>query len=62
MLGLFMASGVAGFSFGGAFLWYLVKFLVSVAVAFGAILLGIRWRKGKNAKSETAAATADKEA
>lgn len=37
-------------TFGGAFLWYLIKFIVCGVVAFGAILLGINLRKKKNEK------------
>lgn len=46
----FLAKGIADLTFGGAFAWYLVKYIVSAAVAFGAILLGIKLRKKKNAK------------
>lgn len=44
-----LAKSVADLTFGGAFLWYLIKFVLSAAIAFGAILLGIKWRKSKNA-------------
>lgn len=50
IIGTLLAKGVADFTFGGAFLWYLVKFIVSAIVAFCAILLGIKLRKSKNAK------------
>ena len=50
-IGVLLAKGVADFTFGGAFFWYLVKFLVSIILAFCAILLGIRWRKSKNIKA-----------
>ena len=50
MAGVVLAKTIADLSFGGALAWYLVKFLVSMAVAFCAILLGIKWRKSKNAK------------
>ena len=30
---------------------FLAKSLVSMAVAYAAIMLGIRWRKSKNAKA-----------
>ncbi len=43
--------GTSG-TFGGAFLWYLLKYIVSAALAFGAICLGIKLRKKKNAKLE----------
>jgi len=51
MITAFLAKGIADFTFGGAFLWYLVKYLVSAVVAFGGIMLGIRLRKNKNAKT-----------
>lgn len=57
-----MAKGLVDLSFGGAFMWYLVKFLVSVAVAYAAIVLGIKLRKSKNSKAELETAGADKEA
>lgn len=57
--GVLLAKSLTDLSFGGAFLWYLVKFLISGALAFVAILLGIKWRKSKNAK--TAEETAVKE-
>lgn len=62
MVGVLLAKGLVDFSFGGAFLWYLVKFLVSAAVAFAAIVLGIKWRKSKNSKAQLETAVADKEA
>lgn len=46
-----LAKSVADLSFGGAFAWYGVKFLISGALALGAIMLGIRLRKNKNAKN-----------
>lgn len=46
-----LAKSLVDLSFGGAFLWYLVKFLVSIAVAFAGIMLGIKLRKSKNAKT-----------
>ena len=46
-----LAKGITDFTFGGAFLWYLVKYLISAVVAFGGIMLGIRLRKNKNAKA-----------
>lgn len=45
-----LAKGVTDFTFGGAFAWYVVKFFVSVAVAMGGIMLGIKLRKSKDAK------------
>lgn len=45
-----LAKGIADLSFGGALLWYLVKYVVSIGVAIGAVLLGIKLRKRKNAK------------
>lgn len=55
LTGALLAKGLTDLTFGGAFLWYLVKFFVSGGVAFGAILLGIKLRKIKNAKKETSA-------
>lgn len=52
LLGSLLAKGIADFTFGGAFLWYLVKYIVYGAVALGAILLGIKLRKKKNAKAQ----------
>ncbi len=52
LTGALLAKGLTDLTFGGAFLWYLVKFLVSGGLAFVAILLGIRLRKNKNAKME----------
>ena len=49
MVGALLAKGIADLTFGGAFLWYLVKFIISAALAFVAVLLGIKWRKSKNA-------------
>lgn len=37
---------------GGALLWYVVKYIVSAALAVAAVMLGIRLRKNKNAKTE----------
>ncbi len=51
MITTFLAKGIVDFTFGGAFLWYLGKYLVSAVVAFGGIMLGIRLRKNKNAKT-----------
>ena len=51
MITVLLAKGITDFTFGGAFLWYLVKYLVSAVVAFGGIMLGIRLRKNKNAKA-----------
>lgn len=47
MTGVLLLKGLADLTFGGAFLWYLVKFLVSIGLAFVAILCGIKWRKSK---------------
>ncbi|MCI7060658.1 MAG: hypothetical protein MR965_00445 [Lachnospiraceae bacterium] len=52
MVSVFLAKSLADLTFGGAFLWYLIKALISMAVAYAAIMLGIRWRKSKNAKAE----------
>ena len=43
-------ESVGEMTFGGAFLWYLVKYIVYGVVAFCGILLGIKLRKNKNAK------------
>ena len=51
MVPVLLAKSIADLTFGGEFLWYLIKALVSAAVAYAAILLGIRWRKSKNAKA-----------
>lgn len=51
MMGALLAKGIADFTFGGAFLWYLVKFIVSIILAFCAIMIGIKWRKSKNEKN-----------
>ena len=51
MMGALLAKGIADFTFGGAFLWYLVKFIVSIVLAFCAIMIGIRLRKSKNEKN-----------
>lgn len=53
MTGALLLKGLVDLTFGGAFLWYLVKFLVSVGLAYGAILLGIKWRKSKNEKTDS---------
>ena len=34
---VFLAKSLADLSFGGAFAWYLVKFLISLVVAFAGI-------------------------
>lgn len=59
MITAFLAKGIADFTFGGAFLWYLVKYLVSAVVAFCGIMLGIRLRKNKNAKTAVVKKTED---
>ena len=51
MITVLLAKGITDFTFGGAFLWYLVKYLISAVVVFGGIMLGIRLRKNKNAKA-----------
>ena len=51
MIPAFLAKSLADLTFGGAFLWYFIKALVSMAVAYAAIMLGIRWRKSKTAKA-----------
>ena len=50
---VFLAKSLADLSFGGAFAWYFVKFLISVVVAFAGIKAGIALRKSKNAKAGT---------
>ncbi len=50
---LFLAKSLADLSFGGAFAWYFVKFLISIVVAFAGIKAGIALRKSKNAKAGT---------
>ena len=52
MIGVLLAKGIADLSFGGALLWYVVKYIVSAALAVAAVMLGIRLRKNKNAKTE----------
>lgn len=47
LLNTLLAKGVADLTFGGAFAWYFVKYIVSGAVALGAIMLGIKLRKRK---------------
>lgn len=53
MTGVLIAKSLVDLTFGGAFLWYLIKFLVSVGIAFLAIMLGIKWRKSKNSKKDS---------
>lgn len=50
-LTVFLAKNLADLSFGGAFAWYFVKFLISIVVAFAGIKAGIALRKSKNAKA-----------
>lgn len=50
LLTTLLAKGISDFTFGGAFLWYLVKYIVSAVIAFCGILLGIKLRKKKNVK------------
>lgn len=54
MLIALLAKGISDFTFGGAFLWYLIKYLVCGVLAFVAILCGIKLRKNKIAKTEAA--------
>ena len=51
MIPAFLAKSLADLTFGGAFLWYFIKALVSMALPYAAIMLGIRWRKSKHAKA-----------
>ncbi|RKI29562.1 hypothetical protein D7V82_06770 [bacterium 1xD8-6] len=55
LLNTLLAKGVADLTFGGAFAWYFVKYIVSGAVALGAIMLGIKLRKRKNAQASSSA-------
>lgn len=57
LISALLAKSVADMTFGGAFLWYLVKFILSAGLAFCAVLLGIKWRKSKNAKITDISAT-----
>ena len=43
-------ESVAELSFGGAFVWYLVKYIIFAVVAFLGIKTGIALRKNKDAK------------
>ena len=52
MLSVLLAKGLADFTFGGAFLWYLVKYVICGIVAVCAVMLGINLRKKKNATKE----------
>ena len=54
LIGTLLAKGLTDLTWGGAFLWYLVKFIVSAALALCAIMLGIRLRKNKNASTASA--------
>lgn len=51
LLTALLAKGITDLTFGGAFLWYFVKYIVCAVVAFAAIRLGIRLRKRKNEKT-----------
>lgn len=48
-----LAKSVADLSFGGAFAWYFIKYLLSGALALGVIVLGIKLRKKKNVEMES---------
>lgn len=61
IVGALLAKGLTDLTFGGAFLWYLVKFLVSFVLAVAAVMVGIKLRKVKNAKKQAAEAV-EKEA
>ncbi len=52
MVSVLLAKSIADLSFGGAFIWYLVKFIISLALAVGAVLAGIRLKKHKKSKTE----------
>ena len=54
LMGTLLAKSLTDLTWGGAFVWYLVKFIVSVVLAFCAIMLGIRLRKNKNANNTEA--------
>lgn len=43
-------ESIGELSFGGAFVWYLVKYIIYGVVAFLGIKAGIALRKNKNAK------------
>ena len=62
LMGTLLAKSLTDLTWGGAFVWYLVKFIVSVVLAFCAIMLGIRLRKNKNANTATAEAETKTEA
>ena len=47
MVTTLLAKSLVDLSFGGAFAWYLVKFLISLVIALGGIMLGIKLRKSK---------------
>ena len=49
---LLAGKSLADLTFGGAFLWYLVKFIIYGAVAFGGILLGKHLRKKHDEKQQ----------
>ena len=51
MVTTLLAKSLVDLSFGGALAWYLVKFLISLVIALGGIMLGIKLRKSKNANS-----------
>ena len=52
MVSVLLAKDIADLTFGGAFAFYLVKFLISAAVAVAGVMLGIKWRKSKNAQKK----------
>lgn len=58
MTSVVLAAGktLTDLTFGGAFLWYFVKAIISGILAYCAILLGIRLRKSKNAKQTSVTA------
>lgn len=51
MTGAVLAKGIVDMTFGGAFLWYAVKYIICGVAAAGAVLLGIKLRKRKDAKA-----------
>jgi hypothetical protein len=52
MMSVVLVKTLKDLTFGGAFLWYFIKAIISGALAYCAILLGIRLRKSKNAKQD----------
>lgn len=53
MIGVLLAKGIADLSFGGALLWYVVKYIVSAALAVAAVMLGIRRCQNKTQRQSS---------